>query len=188
MADYTPIEIEVKIPVEDFNRTYRRLEEEGFVYTRTRKEEDVYFNSLYYDLKERDKALRIRRTIDLETKRRWAEINCKGPKLDTVSMSRKELEISIEDPDGMEAILNEIGFLKVEHTVEKLRYYFTRDHVTAALDRVEGLGDFLELEIVEQGEAMREKCLDEIEKLMQTLGYEMRDTVRRSYLSMLVER
>ena len=68
MADYTPIEIEVKIPVEDFNRTYRRLEEEGFVYTRTRKEEDVYFNSLYYDLKERDKALRIRRTIDLDTK------------------------------------------------------------------------------------------------------------------------
>ena len=106
----------------------------------------------------------------------------------TVSMSRKELEIPIEDPDGMEAILNEIGFLKVEHTVEKLRYYFTRDHATAALDRVEGLGDFLELEIVEQGEAMREKCLDEIEELMQTLGYEMRDTVRRSYLSMLVER
>ena len=68
MSDYTPIEVEVKIPIEDFESVYLRLGEAGFVHTRTRKEEDVYFNSLYYDLKERDKALRIRRTIDLETK------------------------------------------------------------------------------------------------------------------------
>lgn len=188
MSDYTPIEVEVKIPIEDFESVYLRLGEAGFVHTRTRKEEDVYFNSLYYDLKERDKALRIRRTIDLETKRRWAELNCKGPKLDTVSMSRKEVEIPIEDPDAMESILNEIGFLKVEHSVEKLRYYFMKDRVTAALDRVEGLGDFLELEIMEQGEAVREQCLEEIEGLMETLGYKMQDTVRRSYLSMLMER
>lgn len=188
MSDYTPIEVEVKIPIEDFESVYLRLGEAGFVHTKTRKEEDVYFNSLYYDLKERDKALRIRRSIDLETKRRWAELNCKGPKLDTVSMSRKEVEIPIEDPDAMESILNEIGFLKVEHSVEKLRYYFTKDRVTAALDRVEGLGDFLELEIMEQGEAMQEQCLEEIEELMETLGYKMQNTVRRSYLSMLMER
>ena len=50
---------------------------------------------------------------------------------------------------------------------------------------MEGLGDFLELEILAQGEENREPCLKEIETVMVDLGYKREDTVRDSYLSLL---
>ena len=54
-----------------------------------------------------------------------------------------------------------------------------------AVDQVEGLGDYLELEIIGQGEKQRPACLKEIEAAMKEMGYEQKDTIRISYLSML---
>lgn len=186
-SDKMPIEIEVKIPINDFNKLFQQLQDQGFRHTKVYEEEDTYFNSIHYDLRRNDKALRIRRTVDIGTGRSWAELNCKGPKLDHISMSRKELEIPIENPDVIEEILSEIAFFPVDSRVKKRRYYFTRDRIVASLDRVKGLGDFLELEIMELGEDKREEGLTELEKVIIDIGYTMKDTVRVSYLSMLQE-
>lgn len=132
-SDHTPVEVEVKITVHGPEDTRRRLEECGFFYAGTYREEDVYYNSVHYDLREHDKALRIRRVTDLDTGKTHAEFNCKGPKL----------------------------------------------------DQVEGLGDYLELEIIGTGEEQRESCLEEIEAVMKEVGYEQKDTIRTSYLSLL---
>lgn len=183
--DKTPIEIEVKIPVSNFDRLYLQLPQMGFEYRKSYEQEDSYSNSVNYDLKKRDKALRIRRTVDLETGKMWAQLNCKGPKLDKVSMSRKELEIPIDNPGAMEEILGELDFFPVHCRVKKKRYDFSCGKITASLDRVEGLGDFLELEILELGEEKRAAGLREIERVIRELGYSMEDTVRISYLSML---
>ena len=80
--EHTPVEVEVKIPVRDPEDVIKRLEQCGFRPAGTCREEDVYYNSAYYDLKEHDKALRIRRVTDLATGKTRAEFNCKGPKLD----------------------------------------------------------------------------------------------------------
>ena len=57
--------------------------------------------------------------------------------------------------------------------------------MTACVDQVTGLGDFLELEIIVEDETRREAALREIEILLGKLGYTMQDTTRTSYLSMI---
>lgn len=180
-----PIEVEVKIPVSGFEDVRERLLQQGFVTGMVHEETDTYFNSDDYDLKAQDKALRIRRIVDLENGKKWAQINCKGPKLDGISLSRMEIETSVEDPDAIESILGQLGFHPVRCIVRKTRYYFSRGNITASIDQVEGLGDFLELEIVEREEGKREGCLLDIQNVMTQLGFNMENTVRTSYLSLL---
>ena len=57
--------------------------------------------------------------------------------------------------------------------------------MTACLDQVEGLGDFLELEVIVENEEDREEALDLVLSLLGELGYEKGDIIRTSYLSML---
>lgn len=183
--EHTPVEVEVKIPVRSLEDTVKRLKQCGFCLAGACREEDVYYNSAYYDLREQDKALRIRRVTDLDTGKTRAEFNCKGPKLDQVSVSRTELEMRLETPEIMERILEELTFLPVPCAVRKTRFTYTKGRITAAVDQVEGLGNYLELEIIGQGEGQRPACLKEIEAIMKELGYEQKDTIRNSYLSML---
>lgn len=53
------------------------------------------------------------------------------------------------------------------------------------MDQVDGLGSFLELEVIASEESMRETYLREMERLLTELGLSMADTVRTSYLGML---
>lgn len=183
--EHTPVEVEVKIPVSSLEDTVKRLKQCGFCLAGACREEDVYYNSVYYDLREQDKALRIRRVTDLDTGKTRAEFNCKGPKLDQVSVSRTELEMRLETPEILERILEELTFLPVPCAVRKTRFTYTKGRITAVVDQVEGLGNYLELEIIGQGEGQRPACLKEIEAIMKELGYEQKDTIRNSYLSML---
>ena len=63
-----------------------------------------------------------------------------------------------------------------------------KESVTACLDNVRGLGKFLELEILTDSEEKKESALGQIEKILNGLGYQISDTVRISYLSMLQNR
>ena len=72
--------------------------------------------------------------------------------------------------------------------VEKLRQYYHRDNITACVDAVTNLGDYLELEIIVDEEEKREAALDQLEQILHTLGYSMQDTTRTSYLSMLLKK
>ena len=57
--------------------------------------------------------------------------------------------------------------------------------MTACLDSVHGLGDFLELEVLTDREEKRKQALGRIEDILEKLGYKISNTVRTSYLSML---
>ena len=180
-------EIEIKIPIEDPERIMRRLLIRGFQKYQKVIEEDMYYNSEYHDVRKHDEALRIRKTRDLLTGKTRAQINFKGKKMDQISMSRREYETGIEDPDCMEKILGAIGFTRVAG-VKKIRNYLRREEMTACLDQVENLGDFLELEVIVRKENLREKCLVQMREILQELGLSMDNTVRTSYLSMLMDK
>ena len=66
-----------------------------------------------------------------------------------------------------------------------MRKHFQKDEITACVDSVKNLGDFLELEWIVSEEKEREAALGELEKILKMLGYSMTDTTRKSYLSML---
>ena len=84
-------------------------------------------------------------------------------------------------------ILERSGFRSVP-VVEKLRQYYHRDIISACVDAVTNLGDYLELEIIVDEETKREAALDQLEQTLHTLGYSMQDTTRTSYLSMLLKK
>ena len=179
-------EIEIKISVKDRQQVLEKLQKMGFQKKTEIIEEDMYFNSDHYDIKKRDEALRIRKSTYIAENRTTAQINFKGPKIDKISMSRIEYETDIKDAKSMENILQALGFQPVAG-VEKVWCYLERDGMAACVDCVKGLGDFLELEVLTEEEGQREKNLRKMDKVLEELGYSIKDTVRSSYLSMLMQ-
>ena len=178
-------EIEIKLPIADKASVQAKLMQLGFQEEARIRECDMYYNSAYHDVKELGEALRIRKSTDLLTGMTKAQINFKGKKIDKVSMSRQEYETVVEDAESMDQILKSLGFSPVAG-VAKTRIYLQQEEMTACLDQVDGLGDFLELEVIAYEETLCEKYLENMEQLLTSLGLSMKDTVRTSYLGMLL--
>lgn len=179
------IEVEIKLPIKQRESVTANLEKMGFIKAGLVREEDVYFDNDFGQIRKNGEALRVRRIADLLTGEEETVITYKGRKMDQVSMSRRELETGIEDANVCIGILEALGFQIVEPKVIKTRQEYTLDQMHACVDTVENLGDFLELELVIAEEEGKEAALHEIEKVLQRLGYTIKDTVRNSYLSML---
>ena len=185
------IEVEVKLPLrrqektEETGRIAEVLCSMGFRKAARFRQRDTYFDNEAGEIRGGGKALRIRETEDLMKGIVTAELNFKGPRMDQVSMTRQELETEVGQAETGRRILAALGFSPVLPEVVKERTEYRRKEITAALDRVEGLGDFLELEILADEETENGKVLQKLEELLGELGYQMGDTVTRSYLSML---
>lgn len=87
-------------------------------------------------------------------------MNFKGKKLDACTMTREELETGVEDGTVCRKILQAIGYSPAAPEVVKDRIMLRRESVTACLDSVHGLGEFLELEVLAEGEEQRKLPLD----------------------------
>ncbi len=185
------IEVEIKLPLrrqektEETGRIAEVLCSMGFRKAARFRQRDTYFDNEAGEIRGGGKALRIRETEDLMKGIVTAELNFKGPRMDQVSMTRQELETEVGQAETGRRILAALGFSPVLPEVVKERTEYRREEITAALDRVEGLGDFLELEIMADEETENGKVLQKLEELLGELGYQMGDTVTRSYLSML---
>ena len=180
------IEVEIKLKIEDSGELIKKLKDQHFTAGKTVWESDLHFTSEHRNMKACDEALRVRCVEEKDTGKQAAYLTYKGKNLDTCSMTRKEVELEISDGETGVELLKSIGFYPTT-PVEKLRQYFHREQMTACVDQVTGLGDFLELEIIVEDETKRAAALSEIETLLVKLGYTMQDTTRTSYLSMLEE-
>lgn len=179
------IEVEVKLPVPDPDGMKTRILEAGFKEKHFIEEHDVYFDNAAGNIRANGEALRVRETTDRLTGKKQAQINYKGKKLDTQTMTRRELETGVEDGAVCREILQAIGYAPVEPEVVKVRAMLQKDFITACLDDVQGLGSFLELEILVESEEKKDAALDQIEGILNHFGYQISDTVQTSYLSML---
>ena len=181
------IEVEIKLKISDKKCIEETLAEIGFCKGKLVTESDTYYIAEHHDFVALDEALRVRSVEDMMTGKRTSAITYKGAKLDNTSMTRQELETSVGDGEICREILERIGFRPVP-VVEKLRQYYHRDDITACVDAVTNLGDYLELEIIVDEEKKREAALDQLEQVLHSLGYSMQDTMRTSYLSMLLKK
>ena len=182
------IEVEVKLPVEDLNEIKRKLVKIGFEESSFIEERDTYFDNQQGDIRANDEALRVRETKDHRTGKIRAQINFKGKRMDAGTMTREELETGVENGEISRKILQAIGYIPVAPEVIKERIMLRRESVTACLDNVRGLGEFLELEILADSKKQKDAALGQIENILNNLGYQISDTVRTSYLSMLQKR
>lgn len=178
------IEVEVKLPIYRRSTTEKALREMGFSPLDLIRESDIYFTSDFHDFMVRDEALRIRSSENLTLGTCSYAITYKGPKMDSVSMTRKELETGIEDPEIGRNIFIALGYRELT-PVNKLRQYYQLKEIHACVDQVEKLGSFLELEILAENEEARPAALKKIETILDGLGYSLSETTRYSYLYML---
>jgi adenylate cyclase class 2 len=175
------IEIEVKASVGDPKQLERSLIEFGATPIGIETQADTYYNAPYRDFAKTDEALRIR----VEDGR--SVLTYKGPKMDTISKTRKEIETEIKDIDGMGNILSSLGFFPVA-TVSKKRKNFRVGDFYISLDEVRDLGNFMEVEIgVKDSRNFQEK-VESIFKFMGKLGIKRESSIRKSYLEMILEK
>lgn len=178
------IEVEVKVLVKSIKEIEEKLQRAGFKTGKCVKESDIYFDNAECKIKSNDQALRIRSCEDPAT-REWSHyMTFKGPKMDEISMTRKELEMQVASAEVGKEILYALGYTQV-YPVIKHRQHYRKNQMTACLDRVERLGDFLELEIVVNEADEKSHALNYLIDMLKLLGYEPEAVIRESYLSMI---
>ena len=135
---------------------------------------DLYFNSPFRNFAQTDEALRIR------IKEVGARLTYKGPKLDFETKSRRELTVRVDDAEALESILESMGFSRAA-VVKKRRTKYALGEAVIAVDVVEGLGTFIEVELSgdEDWEAQKRAALS----LLARLG--LAESIRESYLELL---
>ncbi len=180
------IEVEQKHPIANVAEFIARLAERGVQLDPPVVQTDEYFAHPVRDFAKTDEALRIR-TIGGS-----GFVTYKGPKLDTTTKTRRELELPLhpDDPDGRRfaELLRALGFTPVA-VVRKQRRTFCVRHdghdVEGAVDEVEDVGTFVELEL-----SADESNLDEAKRVIASVAAELElgASERRSYLEMLLER
>lgn len=175
------IEIEIKAKIDDKNDALNKIKSLGATYSHSEEQEDIYFNAPDKDYRESDEALRIR-LIPIDNKVKKI-LTYKGPKIDSQSKTRKEIEVEVSDLDKMTDILIELGF-KPSAIVSKVRRIFYYDEYTITLDKLEKIGYYMEIECVsdsqEDIEETRDNIMELFKKMNITSGFE-----RRSYLELL---
>lgn len=180
------LEVEQKFRVDDIAAVVAMLAARGVTIGPPVAQVDQYFAHPQRDFARTDEALRIR------SSRGKSFVTYKGAKLDTATKTRPELELPLADTDAdgsqFSELLQALGFRPVA-VVHKSRRSFAIEFrgrsVEGALDEVEGVGSFVELEL----QASREN-LDEARTAIGTLAAELKlgNVERRSYLELLLQR
>jgi adenylate cyclase class 2 len=175
------LEVEQKHRVTDAAALTSRLAEHGAVWGEPIVQLDEYFAHPARDFAQTDEALRIR-TVGGES---W--VTYKGPKLDSTTKTRRELELPLAASHAEFAeLLAALGFRSVR-TVQKTRRPFELQHegqiVHGAWDEVDAVGTFVELELMAEDATLSEaqQCITSLATLL-ALG----PSERRSYLELLL--
>ena len=104
--------------------------------------EDTYFSHPGRDFGKTDEALRLRKRDD------GSELNYKGPRMKVESLkAREEITLKVDNSLAAQRIVERLGFKEV-CSIKKKRASFIYDKMRVDLDDVEGLGEFVEIEIL----------------------------------------
>ena len=166
-----PSNIEIKAHVHDFEEIRRRAEKLSHTPVEVIPQVDTFFNTSHGRLK-----LRIL-TEDKGQLIYYVRPDQEGPK-------RSDYHLSLtSDPENLQRVL-ELAY-GIRGVVRKTRYLYIVDQTRVHLDDVEGLGQFMELEVV-----MREDQSDAegqliAEGLMAALGVARNDLLEGAYMDLL---
>jgi adenylate cyclase class 2 len=180
------LEIEMKFPVTDFASIQAHLSDWKADGPEILEEADHYLNAPDRDFARTDEALRLRRVGPANL------LTYKGPKIDLRTKTRTEIEVPLSTGDdaakkAIDLFLS-LGYRPVAVVKKKRTLYRVHRHgypMEICLDDVEGLGKFVELEIMAPEDRLdvgREALMRSADELGLT------NTERRSYLEMLLAR
>jgi adenylate cyclase, class 2 len=150
---------------------------------------DFYYRHPQRDFAQTDEAFRLRTVGDRNY------LTYKGPKLDQSTKTRHEEEVRLADGSAArqtcDAILRHLGFEQAA-TVRKHRLVASTTHrghaVEIALDNVDQLGHFVELEVSIDSDDPNSTAMDAAKQSLAELAEELSlsEVERRSYLELLL--
>lgn len=179
-------EVEQKYHVADPAAVQQRLSELGAAWTEDVRQVDRYFAHPCRDYSVTDEALRIRQVGEANF------VTYKGPKIDRTTKTRRELELLL--PAGQAygtdfaQLLTLLGFTFVAEVCKVRRQAavpWQGGTVDVAIDRVEDLGNYVEMEIMANS-AELESAKERLASLAGELA--LAEVERRSYLELLLEK
>ena len=175
------IEVEVKAQVNDPKHAERSIVALGASPIGIETQADTYYSVPYRDFEKTDEALRIR----VQNNKYF--FTYKGPKMDSVSKTRTEYEVEVNDADVLGNILSSMSFVPVATIVKRRKKYRMGDFIIS-LDEVRNLGDFMEIEVSIRDSKYHEEKLEGIFRLFEKLGIAREASIRKSYLEMILEK
>ena len=196
-------EVESKFYVDDLDAVLQAIRASGAEPLDVQHQSDTYYTHPCRDFGVTDEALRLRCVADRRV------LTYKGPKIDATSKTRREIELPLAADDAHVASaaestesekatahdiattcaewLDALGFRPLR-TLSKRRQRFrlVRDdrEFELDIDRVDGIGAFLEVETVSE-EADLDAARASLARLVAELGVFREE--RRSYLELLLE-
>lgn len=171
------IEVEVKYWSPGKEKVEKALTRLGAKMVFSGSMEDTYFIHPTRDFGRTDEALRLREV------ERGAELTYKGPRMPSATgKSREEITVNVGDPLATKRIVERLGF-REGHVVSKKRDSYMYDKLRIELDSVEGLGEFVELEVLTESPERTEMLLG---SAIQELGLEKLEPL--TYLELLLNK
>ncbi len=139
-------------------------------------QEDVYFAHPCRDFGKTDESLRLRK------REGGSELTYKGPRMQAGgSKAREEITLRSDDPLTLQRIVERLGF-KDAYVLKKRRRSYLLDKLRVDVDEVEGLGEFVELEVLTES---TERATSLIELAKKELGLDKPE--QKTYLEMHIE-
>ena len=179
-------EVEQKFPLDDATALLARLGELGVASAGQCGQVDRYFNHPGRDFAATDEALRIRSVEDENF------VTYKGPKRDATTKTRQEIELPLASgaaaAQAFAGLLEVLGFRPVASVCKRRETFHLvwqgRDF-ELALDDVDGVGRFVELETIAEPADLA-AAQERLHSLAARLG--LSQSERRSYLELLLAR
>jgi len=169
-------EIEIKLRVDDLEGLEKKLTANGLVISKEVTQHDVIYSNngsrIFASAKEGDVIIRIRQQDG------FAILNLKQQK--SGEMDNLEYETTVEDGEAMHQILLKLGW-KPEIEVKKVRKKGKIGEYEICLDKVEQLGNFVELEKMADDDADPKKIRKELFEALQPYGLSEKDEETKGY-------
>jgi adenylate cyclase class 2 len=139
--------------------------------------EDVYFAHPSKDFGKTDEALRLRKMQE------HSELTYKGPRMHTQNTkAREEITLRTDNPLAVQRIAERLGF-RESYNVRKRRVSYLLDKLRVDVDDVDGLGEFVELEVLTESPERSEQLLETARKEL-----ELEKIEPKTYLELLIEK
>lgn len=165
-------EIKIKLTEEEYNCIYLKMKNEA-KFLKEIKQKDTYYNPKYRSFLNDDiisEWLRIgeRGGKVILNYKHWYDIHC------------DEFEVEVDDKSNLEKIFKVLDLEKIA-IVDKVRNtYFYKDKYEVALDKVEKLGYFIEIEVKNYDDTILNEY-DKLLKLAKYLGLNLDKIDKRGY-------
>lgn len=188
-----PLEVELKYRVDDQAVLLSAIDAIDGQRQTAVEQVDLYFAHPQRNFAETDEGLRIRKITDLDSGNRSSRITYKGPKLPGAGKTRQELEFALpandQQPAAMQQMLSLLSFREVRKVIKQRTVYTVQversnQQAEIAVDQVEGLGLYVEIELQAKQETLA-AASEAIARVAQQLGLSQPE--RRSYLELLLD-